>query len=51
MKQAAKSKIYQCPICHLHYTDKATAEKCEAWCKNHKSCSVEVAKLSIEARK
>lgn len=40
--------LYQCPECRLHYTDQATAKHCEAWCKEHQSCNLEVTKLSVE---
>lgn len=34
--------LYQCKECGLHYKDKDIAEKCEAWCKQHKTCNVEI---------
>ncbi len=40
--------LYQCKECGLHYKDKATAEKCEAWCKEHKTCNVEITKEADE---
>lgn len=43
-----KDKVYQCPECGFHYRDKETAEKCEAWCKQYKSCNLEIVKLAIE---
>ena len=35
-------KLLQCPECGFHYTDKDWAEKCEAWCREHKSCNIEI---------
>ena len=35
-------KLFQCPECGFHYIDKAMAEKCEAWCREHKSCNLEI---------
>lgn len=43
-----KEKLYECPGCGLHYTKNAQAEKCEAWCKEHKSCNLEIASHAIE---
>lgn len=34
--------LYQCEICGYRYEDKEWAEKCEAWCKEHKSCNLEI---------
>jgi len=33
---------WQCEECGLVYEDKDWAEKCEAWCKEHKSCNLEI---------
>jgi hypothetical protein len=35
-------KLYQCPECGFHYAEKEWAEKCEAWCREHKSCNIEI---------
>lgn len=40
--------IFQCSDCGLHYKDAKIARKCEAYCKKHKACSMEVTKHSIE---
>lgn len=37
-------KLYQCEECGLKYPQKEWAEKCEAWCKEHKSCNLEIIK-------
>lgn len=37
-----RNKLYQCEECGFHYTDKKMAEKCEAWCREHKSCNIEI---------
>lgn len=42
------NNLYQCPECGLHYKDKELAEKCETWCKEHKTCNVEIMKQSEE---
>jgi len=43
-----KQTFYQCPICKLWYKEKEWAEKCEIWCKEHKSCNLEIIKHSIK---
>lgn len=35
-------KLYRCPECKLWYKDEEWAEKCEAWCKKHHTCNVEI---------
>ncbi|MGH7196460.1 MAG: hypothetical protein ACREGJ_01680 [Candidatus Saccharimonadales bacterium] len=39
---------YQCPECGLHYKDKELAKKCEAFCKAHHACSMDITKYSVE---
>lgn len=43
--------LHQCKECDLHYKDKNSAEKCEAWCKEHKTCNVEITKQAEENKK
>lgn len=43
-----KQTPYACSECGLHYLDKTTAQKCAIWCKEHKSCNLEITKLSVE---
>jgi predicted ATP-dependent serine protease len=40
--QKENKELYQCEECGFHYADKAWAEKCEAWCREHKSCNIEI---------
>lgn len=40
--------FYQCPACGFHYRDKTTADKCEVWCKSHKSCNIEITAYAEE---
>lgn len=42
------AKLYQCPVCGLHYRDAGTAKKCEAWCTEHKSCNIEIIAHAVE---
>ncbi len=52
-------ELYQCEECGFHYEDNSTllitgkkqAEKCEAWCKEHKSCNIEITASAIENKK
>ena len=47
IKQNGK-ELYQCEECGFHYEDKKQAEKCEAWCKEHHSCNIEITASAIE---
>lgn len=38
---------FQCEECKFLYKDKKWAEKCEAYCKNYNSCSLEITKHAI----
>ena len=44
-------KLYQCPECGFHYEDREWAEKCEAWCREHKSCNIEITTHAEENKK
>ena len=41
-------KYYQCEECKLLYAERETAEKCQAWCPEHKSCNLEIIKYAIK---
>ena len=38
------NKYFQCEVCNFLYEDKEWAEKCEAYCKKYKSCSLDITK-------
>ncbi len=40
-------KYYKCEECGLLYTNKETAEECQAWCSKHKSCNLEIIRRSV----
>jgi hypothetical protein len=40
--------LYVCEECKLQYREKYWAEKCEEWCKKHKSCNLEITKHAIK---
>ena len=39
---ASNKELYQCEECGFHYENREWAEKCEAWCREHKSCNIEI---------
>ena len=39
---------FACEECKLLYRNKNWAEKCEAWCKEHHSCNLEITRHSIK---
>lgn len=40
-------RLYQCEECGFVYADRELAEKCQAWCKEHKSCNLGITKFAI----
>lgn len=40
--------IYQCEECGFWYKDKKTAEQCQAWCEEYKSCNLGIIKYAIK---
>jgi len=34
--------VFVCQECSLGYLDRVQAEKCEAWCKAHHTCNIEL---------
>lgn len=38
---------YACEECGLLYRDEAMAEKCQAWCAEHKSCNLDIIKYAV----
>jgi hypothetical protein len=43
-------KLYQCHECGLHYEDEQIAQQCEAYCKEHHGCSLEITHHSVERK-
>lgn len=41
-------KYYQCEMCKFYYETKELADKCEAFCKKHNSCSLEIIKHAVK---
>ena len=46
--QSKNKGLYQCEECGLQYADRETAEKCQAWCSEHKSCNLDIIKYAIK---
>lgn len=43
-----KSILYKCPECGFEYKEKEWADKCEAWCRENKTCNLEITKHAIQ---
>ena len=43
-------KLYQCEECGFKYKEWETAQKCQAWCKEHKSCNLDIIKYAEKER-
>lgn len=50
MKGHKHNSHYKCPECGLEYYEKEWAEKCEAWCKEHKTCNTEIIKHAVKSK-
>lgn len=44
---STSKNLYKCEECGLLYFDKEIAEKCQAWCSEHKSCNLEIIKHAV----
>ena len=40
--------LYVCDECEFAYDKEELAKKCEAWCKEHHSCNMEITKHAVE---
>jgi hypothetical protein len=49
--QKENKELYQCEECGFHYANKEWAEKCEAWCREHKSCNIEITAHAEESKR
>jgi len=50
MVEVAREKereLYQCEECGFRYAEREWAEKCEAWCREHRSCNLEITKYAV----
>ncbi|MEK6809897.1 MAG: hypothetical protein AABY40_04430 [Nanoarchaeota archaeon] len=39
--------LYRCEACDFRYNQGETAAQCEVYCKEHKSCSMEITKKAV----
>ena len=46
--QKGDKEYYRCEGCGLLYADKEIAEKCQAWCREHQSCNLEIIKNAVK---
>ena len=46
-----RGPLYRCSECGFHYHEETLAKRCETWCREHKSCNVEITKNAIENEK
>ena len=42
------NNYHQCEECGMHYEDEGIAKKCQQWCEQTKSCSMECVIQSVE---
>lgn len=47
-KQNKPEKVFACPECDLSYKEIKLAKKCGTWCKEHKSCNLEITKYAVK---
>lgn len=45
---STSKKVFVCPECSMSYEDAEWAKKCAAWCKEYKSCNLEITEHSIK---
>ncbi|MBI2627442.1 hypothetical protein HYW72_00770 [Candidatus Nomurabacteria bacterium] len=43
-----EEKLHPCSECGLFYKEKEWAERCEAWCKEHQSCNLDIISHAIK---
>ncbi|HEY4498306.1 MAG TPA: hypothetical protein VJA63_01605 [Candidatus Paceibacterota bacterium] len=41
--------LYQCEECGFRYKEKELALKCEAWCRKHQGCNLEIVRYAVES--
>lgn len=46
-KEQRSEKLFVCPECGFSYADAEWAKKCAVWCKEHKSCNLEITKHAV----
>lgn len=46
--QKEDRELHQCEECGFYYNEKEWAEKCENWCRENKSCNLEITAHAVE---
>ncbi len=46
-KSNSPKQVFVCSECSLSYADKEWARKCQVWCREHKSCNLEIIKHAL----
>jgi len=44
-------KLYKCKECGFKYKEKKWRDRCEDWCREHQSCSLEIMNHAYETDK
>lgn len=42
--------VYKCEDCGFSYEKSDDAQECEAWCKKHGNCNMDITARSVERR-
>ncbi len=48
LKNQVKIKLFKCKECDLKYDNIEWRDKCEKWCKENRSCNLDIIKYSIK---
>ncbi len=48
--EGAGAVLFRCEECGLHYYERAIAERCERWCRQHGTCNIEITAEAMENR-
>lgn len=44
----AEDGLYRCAECGLHYRDRATAQECEDYCREHNACNTDITVQAVD---
>lgn len=47
-KPNSPKQVFVCSECGLSYADKEWAQKCQAWCREHHSCNIEITAHAVK---
>ena len=42
--------LWQCPECGMLFKEEKWAKKCEAWCREHHTCHIEITRHAVRPR-